>query len=33
LAEALAELPEPRLIAGSLYLACEALAENGELPD
>jgi dihydrofolate synthase/folylpolyglutamate synthase len=30
---ALAGLPEPRLIAGSLYLAGEALAANGELPD
>ena len=33
LAEALTELPEPRLIAGSLYLVGEALAANGELPD
>lgn len=33
LAEALATLPAPRLIAGSLYLAGEALALNGELPD
>jgi dihydrofolate synthase/folylpolyglutamate synthase len=33
LAEALADLPAPRLIAGSLYLAGEALAENGEIPD
>jgi dihydrofolate synthase/folylpolyglutamate synthase len=33
LKEALADLPEPRLIAGSLYLAGEALAENGEIPD
>ena len=33
LAGALADLPAPRLIAGSLYLAGEALAENGELPD
>jgi dihydrofolate synthase/folylpolyglutamate synthase len=33
LAEALADLSEPRLIAGSLYLAGEALAANGEVPD
>ena len=33
LAEALAALPAPRLIAGSLYLAGEALAANGEVPD
>ena len=33
LAEALAPLPAPRLIAGSLYLAGEALALNGEQPD
>jgi len=33
LKEALADIPEPRLIAGSLYLAGEALAENGEIPD
>jgi dihydrofolate synthase/folylpolyglutamate synthase len=33
LGEALADLPAPRLIAGSLYLAGEALAENGEIPD
>jgi dihydrofolate synthase/folylpolyglutamate synthase len=33
LADALATLPAPRLIAGSLYLAGEALAANGELPD
>ena len=33
LPEALADLPEPRLIAGSLYLAGQALAANGELPD
>jgi len=31
--EALADLPAPRLIAGSLYLAGEALAANGEAPD
>jgi dihydrofolate synthase/folylpolyglutamate synthase len=31
--EALADLPEPRLIAGSLYLAGEVLAANGEIPD
>jgi dihydrofolate synthase/folylpolyglutamate synthase len=31
--DALASLPGPRLIAGSLYLAGEALAANGELPD
>ena len=30
---ALADLPEPRLIAGSLYLAGEALRLNGEAPD
>jgi dihydrofolate synthase/folylpolyglutamate synthase len=33
LEEALAALPAPRLIAGSLYLAGHALAANGELPD
>ena len=33
LAEALAPQPAPRLIAGSLYLAGEALALNGEQPD
>ena len=33
LEEALSELPAPRLIAGSLYLAGEALAANGEIPD
>ena len=33
LADALARLPAPRLIAGSLYLAGEALALNGERPD
>jgi len=33
LREALAELPAPRLVAGSLYLAGEALGENGEVPD
>ena len=32
-AEALAGLPAPRLIAGSLYLAGEVLAANGENPD
>ena len=32
-AEALAPLDEPRLIAGSLYLAGEVLAANGEIPD
>ena len=32
IAEALAPLPAPRLIAGSLYLAGEALALNRELP-
>ena len=31
--DALADLPAPRLIAGSLYLAGEVLASNGELPD
>lgn len=33
LEEALHHLPAPRLIAGSLYLAGEALARNEELPD
>lgn len=33
LADALAPLPSPILIAGSLYLAGEVLAANGELPD
>jgi dihydrofolate synthase/folylpolyglutamate synthase len=33
LKQALADLPGPRLIAGSLYLAGSALALNGELPD
>lgn len=33
LAEALDPLPAPRLIAGSLYLAGEALALNGEIAD
>ncbi len=33
LEDALAPLPAPRLIAGSLYLAGEALALNGEQPD
>ncbi len=33
LREALADLPGPRLIAGSLYLAGEALSLNGEVPD
>jgi len=33
LEDALRELPEPRLIAGSLYLAGEALRLNGQLPD
>ena len=33
LEEALADLPAPRLIAGSLYLAGHALALNGEVPD
>jgi dihydrofolate synthase/folylpolyglutamate synthase len=31
--DALMSLPEPRLIAGSLYLAGQALAANGQLPD
>ncbi|HEX5259558.1 MAG TPA: bifunctional folylpolyglutamate synthase/dihydrofolate synthase [Sphingomicrobium sp.] len=31
--EALADLPEPRLVAGSLYLAGAVLAANDELPD
>ena len=33
LEDALAPLPAPRLIVGSLYLAGEALALNGEAPD
>ena len=33
LPDALSPLPAPRLIAGSLYLAGEALALNGEQPD
>ncbi len=33
LEEALVDLPAPRLIAGSLYLAGNALALNGEMPD
>ena len=33
LQEALAELPAPRLIAGSLYLAGETLRLNGQAPD
>jgi dihydrofolate synthase/folylpolyglutamate synthase len=33
LQEALRDLPEPRLIAGSLYLAGEALRLNGQVPD
>ena len=33
LQEALAKLPPPRLIAGSLYLAGEALRLNNQLPD
>jgi dihydrofolate synthase / folylpolyglutamate synthase len=33
LQDALASLPAPRLIAGSLYLAGEALAANDEIPD
>jgi len=31
--EALADLPEPRLVAGSLYLAGAVLAANGEVQD
>jgi dihydrofolate synthase / folylpolyglutamate synthase len=31
--EALADLPEPRLVAGSLYLAGAVLAANGPIPD
>ena len=31
--EALVDLPAPRLIAGSLYLAGQALAANAEVPD
>jgi dihydrofolate synthase / folylpolyglutamate synthase len=33
LEDALRDLPPPRLIAGSLYLAGEALLRNGEVPD
>jgi dihydrofolate synthase/folylpolyglutamate synthase len=33
IADALVDLPEPRLVAGSLYLAGEILAANGELAD
>jgi dihydrofolate synthase / folylpolyglutamate synthase len=33
LEDALRDLPEPRLIAGSLYLAGEALRLNGQAPD
>lgn len=33
LADAMANVPEPRLIAGSLYLVGEVLASVGELPD
>ncbi len=33
LEEALADIPAPRLIAGSLYLAGHALTLNGEVPD
>jgi dihydrofolate synthase/folylpolyglutamate synthase len=33
LQEALHKLPEPRLVAGSLYLAGALLAANGQLPD
>jgi hypothetical protein len=31
--EALGDLPGPWLVAGSLYLAGEVLAANGEVPD
>jgi dihydrofolate synthase / folylpolyglutamate synthase len=31
--EALADLPQPRLVAGSLYLAGAVLAANGPIPD
>ena len=31
--QALVDLPQPRLVAGSLYLAGAVLAANGELPD
>ncbi len=31
--DALADLPGPRMVAGSLYLAGAALAANGEVPD
>ena len=33
LGAALDRLPAPRFVAGSLYLAGEALAANGEVPD
>jgi dihydrofolate synthase/folylpolyglutamate synthase len=33
LEEALADVPSPRLIAGSLYLAGEALRLNAQTPD
>ena len=33
LEEALADLPAPRLVTGSLYLAGEVLVANGEVPD
>ncbi len=33
IAAALADLPEPRLVAGSLYLAGEVLAASGQAPD
>jgi len=33
LSEALEAVPEPRLVAGSLYLAGKVLAANGEVPD
>ena len=31
--QALASLPEPRLVAGSLYLAGSVLAANDQVPD
>ena len=33
LEEALEQVPGPRLVAGSLYLAGQVLAANDELPD
>jgi dihydrofolate synthase/folylpolyglutamate synthase len=31
--QALTKLPQPRLVAGSLYLAGAVLAANGEVPN